>query len=325
LHPQNIVTPSAEPDPFFGTTAIPCGVPLKVVFGIVAHREAGAVADLIENLSQTCPNCDTIVFDGADDPTWRDGADFRVASGSRPLRWGYLSDVHYALMRELHESRADFDCLVVLDSDMLMIRSGYEGQLASYIDQFAYLGYELRMVHLRGEWMIGRRFLYHWKKHWQPLLDAKVPFGVFNPGQVFRRDLCERLALDPTLPRLLDAVRTARSTALEEIVYPTLAIARGFPATSLPGAHAVGLRTYSRPELQMFAADPSVYLIHKVSLETDSDDRLAIHDLVAHPPERTTPLPAPVPEEHRIGHRSGGLRWLARTARDDARIYFLGP
>jgi len=297
-------------------------VSLAIVFAVAAHSEPEALLAQAENLAAACPHSRLLVFDGASDPSWRANIDLPFASQSRPLRHGYLSDFHYLVMQDVLRRYPDFDCLVTLDSDVLAIKAGLEDQLDGLLKDFAYVGARLHPLSGRTEWSTARRFMYHWPRYWQPLLQVPQPWGAFNPGQVFRRDVVERVVADATVPPLLDAVRKARATALEEIVYPSLVVGRGFAGTSHPGAHALTLRRYSSEELAWFAADPSVFLVHKVGTELDAPDRQCVTQFAAgRVPTRDTIVPG-APER---ASRTAGFRSLLRTVAGDARIMVLGP
>jgi hypothetical protein len=285
-------------------------VSLTIVFAVAAHSEPEALVGQAENLATACPHSQLLVFDGASDPAWRSDVDLPFASRSRPLRHGYLSDFHYLVMQDALHRYPGFDCLVTLDSDILVIKSGLEAQLGELMKDFAYVGARLHPVAGRTEWSTARRFMYHWSRYWQPLLQVPTPWGAFNPGQVFRRDVVERIVADQSVPRLLDAARKARTTALEEIIYPSLVVGRGFAGTSHPGAHALTLRRYSDEELAWFSADPSVFLVHKVGAEPNAPDRQRVSDLAAgRAPIRDSIVPG---ASERIS-RTAGFRSLLRT------------
>jgi len=299
-------------------------VSLAVVFAVVAHGDPEALVEQSENLARACPHSRLVVFDGAADPSWRATVDLPFAAKSRPLRHGYLSDFHYLVMQDVLGRYPDFECLVTLDSDVFAVKTGFEDQLGGLLGEFAYVGTRLHPVEARTEWATGRRFMYHWSRYWQPLLQAPTPFGVFNPAQVFRRDAVERIVADPSVPAVLDAVRRARTTALEEIVYPTLVLSRGFAGTGHPGAHALTLRRYSAQELAGFALDPSVFLVHKVGTEPGAPDRRLVGELLAgHSPRPRSDLAGPAPPAREP--RTAGFRWLLRSVVGDARIVALGP
>jgi hypothetical protein len=298
-------------------------VSAAIVFAVLAHAQPEALLEQADNLAATCPRSELVVYDGATDPAWRASVDLPFVAASRPLRHGYLSDFHYLAMRDALARHPSFDCLVTLDSDVFVAKAGLEPQLHALLRDFAYVGARLQPVVARSEWSTGRRFMYHWARYWQPLLRAPVPFGAFNPGQVFRRDLVEAIVGDESVPAVLDAVRGARSTALEEIVYPTLALSRGFPGTSHPGSHALTMRRYTEEELRWFALDPSVFLVHKVGTEPSAPDRRLVLALA----QGLEPGPegARVPSAPTHDSRGAGFRSLLRSVAGDARILVLGP
>jgi hypothetical protein len=66
------------------------------------------------------------------------------------------------------------------------------------------------------------------------------------------------------MPDILRAVELARVDCMEEIIYPTRAVAYGVAATSNPGSHALRTHEYDANELELLAADPNVFLVHKI-------------------------------------------------------------
>ena len=255
----------------------------RIVFGLVSHGNRLALDELLKNLAVTCPNSEVIVFNTGPSNEWLTGFDGNVCRSSREMRFGRIADAHFGLMSELR-GRVDYDCLVTLDSDMLIIKAGFETKVRELLDFFAYIGTEFGPFGRYEELQPMRFALLHWESFWSKIFESQIPYSAINPGQIFRRDLVEHLATDSRVEQVLNAVRRARTIGLEEIVYPTLAVARGFPATSNPGTHAIEQRTFSPDELILHHAHPDVFLVHKVSLEADAPDRLMIHSLVSQGP-----------------------------------------
>ncbi|MET0281728.1 MAG: hypothetical protein ABW278_11510 [Steroidobacteraceae bacterium] len=253
----------------------------RIVFAILAHEHLTVIEHTIANIRQTCPNSDVIIFNGGRDDRWLQGASVPVAARSKPVRWGALVEVAYELMLELRP-RSDYDALVVFDCDMMIIKSGYEQALESILQNFAYIAYDFSAYGHQAEKEPARTVTYHWAKWWSKLLECPTPYVVLNPGQVFRRDLCEYLADDPRTSSIIQTLRRFWTFAAEEVVWPTLAVSRGFPATANPGYHGVEARTFSPCELTLLWSDPSVYCIHKVGMRLDSADRQAISKLALH-------------------------------------------
>lgn len=118
-------------------------------------------------------------------------------------------------MAELH-GRDNWDALVVLDSDMMISKTGYEEILFAYLEHFAYIGYEFAAYACRADTEPAHTAVYQWP-WWESILDCEKPYISFNPGQVFRRDLCEGLVEDGRTADVLDAVRNFHTFAAEEI------------------------------------------------------------------------------------------------------------
>jgi hypothetical protein len=147
----------------------------------------------------------------------------------------------------------------------LLLKPGFEEQLALVLSNFAYIG---TRFYASQPWSPGDpdRYVWQWwDRFWADLLKAPQPYNVFNPGQVFRKDLVERFVADPAMPGIMSAVESSRVQSMEEIVYPTRAVAMGVPATSHPGSHAMRTYDFDADELEILAGDPNVFLVHKIA------------------------------------------------------------
>ena len=62
---------------------------------------------------------------------------------SRPLKLGKLANFHYGVMKMLEEEQYEYDFLVTLDSDMLMIKPGFSEFLDYTMAEFRVYGSKL--------------------------------------------------------------------------------------------------------------------------------------------------------------------------------------
>ena len=151
-------------------------------------------------------------------------------------------------MRHLRDVNRDYEFLVTIESDMLIIREGLEAFLRREMVDSCYMGTNFHFLGDRPGWEIGRYFLHHWSK-WKPLLGDIRPAGCFNPGQVFRREYVDRLLDFPRLNEILSLARISRLPALDEILYATLAVALNADPRCNPGSSSLTMGIYDSRQL----------------------------------------------------------------------------
>lgn len=287
----------------------------RVVFGILAHERLDTLEDMIANIRRCCPGSETRVLNGAGDDAWlAGGVSVPVSARSRRFTWGDLTAQHYMHMLDLIEADYEFDYLVVLDSDMLMIRPGFDQFLAAYLNSFAYLGARILPISYSPSEEPAHSVSVNWTR-WAQALDSPVAYEVFNPGQIFRRDLVEHIVNDPLVPELIELCTTSRIVHGDEFLWPTYAISRGFAATDNPGSHAMQWYRFDPAQITLLAADPFVYLVHKVGMNLDDADRAGIHRFVA-----AAPTPGDVQQAtHALAQRRGQLGVSLGRIRGNAR------
>jgi hypothetical protein len=248
-----------------------------IVFGILAHDNPECFADLIESVRRFAPDAGILLFDGGTSAAFKEcaiGLGVERCRYSKPLVHGKLADFHFGVMRHLHEEQRAYDYLVTMDSDMLLVRSGLETQLDRCLRDSGYMGTNF---HLLGDapfesWQIGQYFQFQWER-WASAFDCERPAGCFNPGQVFRREFVEQILQYAKLPELLRRVERSRLPALEEVIFPTLAVSLAANPKSNPGSKAIQLKPHDGEELAGFLADGAVFMVHKVSMNYDAPDR----------------------------------------------------
>ena len=242
-------------------------MPVKVLLAVLAHRDGKAIGHLIENVQRNCDDADVVVFNSGAHDAWLAGLDAEVLRQSRPLRRGYLTPFHYLTMQGVIDR--EFDCLVAHDWDMLLLKRGFDEQLAGLLDKFGYIEQRGSTRSIRGP--RASRYPIRLELVGPALVgsvEPRQPYNVFNPGQVFRRDLVERFVADEAMPDILCLVETARVDYMEEIVYPTRAVAYVIAATSHnPGSHEIRTYDFDADEPELLAADPHVFLVHRIAHE----------------------------------------------------------
>jgi hypothetical protein len=223
------------------------------------------------------PGSTIMLFDGGSDPALAAKAvDLNVerCRYSKPLQHRKVIYFHFGLMRQLHEDGVEYDFLVTLDSDMLVVRSGLEQFLQELMRDSQYIATNFHMLGdpPYSEWQIGRHFLFQWSR-WSHAFDCLKPAGCFNPGQTFRKALVDQIIENVKTGEVMRLVERSPLPSLEEVILPTLALSLGANPMRSPGSAAIQLKLYGADELASYLADESVFMIHKVSMAYEGKDR----------------------------------------------------
>lgn len=245
----------------------------QIVYAILAHNNRECLKDLVESIQVFSTGSRIILFNGGGDVSFYEGMDIEVCPYSKPLKHGKLASFHYSIMKMLTEEKTDYEYLVTLDCDMLLIKEGFADFLRENMRSSLYMGVNFQKIEKGTEWLIGRRFLYKWKSKFQAYYSIKEPYGSFNPCQVFRREYVDRFVADPMTAGLLEAVEASKLEALEEIIYATYAMKIQGNPVSNPGSHALVLRRHRLSELLSYLQDKDVFFVHKIGMGSDDRDR----------------------------------------------------
>jgi hypothetical protein len=234
-----------------------------VVFAILAHDNAACLAQQMEILKAFTPGSQFIVFDASSDGQITREIGIKSCQGSRPLKYGRLAPFHLAAMRAA-ATLGDYGFLITLDSDMLLIKSGLTSYLRRVMKDSEYMASHFQEVRwwLRSD--SHRRFLYSWRQHWQSLLGTSRPYRVFNCFQVFRRELVTRILALKGIDEIVEATESEHTShvALEEIIYPTLAVRLCARPIPYPGSFAISTDPVLVSDLVALRDDPRVVFVH---------------------------------------------------------------
>jgi hypothetical protein len=254
----------------------------KVCFAVLAHNQRPCLADLLQNLRHFAPRADVVLYNGGRDNGLAAGLDVEVVPYSRPLRYEGLAQFQLDVFRWVHEERREFDFLITLDSDMLLIKPGIEEYLDRVMADANYMGVEFNEIPPETDWKPGQRFHLKWPTIWQPIFGTRYPFGCFNPGQVFSRIYIERFMQFPRLHELRTRIERSHLPSLEEMIFPTMAVVldcapRRLP---LPDQSAIRYVGYHSPEdIARYLRDPDAFMIHPVTMSASSPERQMLAQL----------------------------------------------
>ena len=256
-------------------------VATKMIVAISAYNRPDSLADLIDNVRHFADPEELVVFDCSPHQRLTEGLGVSLCPYSEPLRWGHLAEYFIGVMRWLQERRVDYDYLVTLHSDMLLVRSG----LADYLDnEMVDSEYEAPGYLRTNEWCESRipclrRFHYGWKRVWGSLFKVDAPSWAYSPGQVFRQSYADKMVTFPDIDRLIKLAYRSKILGIEEVFFATLADAMGCNPLRFPEEHGCHQPILELPRLRGYLKMPTVYFVHKVSLEADDPVRLAVQDL----------------------------------------------
>jgi hypothetical protein len=252
----------------------------RLLFAVLAHANRPCLDDLLANVRQAAPGSPIVLYDGGSDPGFARDLDVPRCPYSQPLHHDWITPFPWGVMRWAAEEGVEYDYLVTLECDMLLLRPGLAERLDRVMAHSDYLATHFTAIDSWWHpWSIGRRARWQWHRSgWADLLGTDRPYGAFGPGQVMGRRYVDRLLELPRLPEIVDQAQRSRLRSLCEIVYPTLAVALGCRPLRDPASRALLLRRHPAADLVSFAADPDVHLVHKVGMRVDDPDRVFIRE-----------------------------------------------
>ena len=220
-----------------------------------------------------------MLFNGGMDKALAENLAVDLCPYSKPLKHGKLAYFHYGVMKMLEDEQFKYDFLVTLDSDMLMIKSGFSEFLDHIMADSKYMGTNFHKITKQTDWIIGRRFLYKWPKKFKHFFEIDSPYGSFNPGQVFRWEYVRDFVNDPMTEPLMEAVDKSKLAALEEVIFATYAVKVNANPICNPGSHSLVHRRHFMTEIQGYLQDPTVYLVHKIGMHLNDPDRVFLQQI----------------------------------------------
>ena len=218
------------------------------IHACLVHEEPDCVADLVANLRHFDPDSLVLLYDGSEGQRLTrmgalvEGDGVLVHPDPRPMAWGRLHGFAFDAMRYAVES-LDFTTMTIVDSDQLLLRSGYSQALGDHLRRNRGIGClvssdggtQPRDTRSALASMAWREF-----DLWRPFLrrfargEQSWPTWTFWPATVLTREAVTdvvELAGDLQLSALLSRTRL---WATEELVVPTLVALRGHQVARTP-------------------------------------------------------------------------------------------
>lgn len=267
------------------------------VYACLVHERQECILDLVRNLRYHDPTSEILLYNGSRNPNLLAPTSFFENIGAvvhqtpRPQKWGWLH--HFAFdCLQFAVDNYSFDTLTIVDSDQLLIRSGYTTLLHE------------KLSANRSAGMLGNSdapqpretqiapVVQAWKEFelWKPFLDQfphgreKFPHWIFWPSTVFAADAArDLLSLFKTNHKLKDILDRSNIWATEEVILPTLVSLLGYEIDLSPCSYDyVRYKVdYTLPQIETALSRDDVFWIHPVPRKFDAPIRKLIRERFA--------------------------------------------
>jgi hypothetical protein len=268
---------------------------MDLLFVILAHTDRASLEELVENVRVFCPRARMVLYNSGSDPDLCRKLGEPEFPAAHEFGYAKITPFFFEVFEWAIASGDPFDALVNLETDMLFIRSGYEGFVENQLTEADYLAPNL----------VERRSL---KTRWRPMRSLRPEFedwfqffgfcywhGSFSPAQVFSRRYVESLVQHRGYAELRKLVQQNRSFTLQEVVFPTLTDFLGLRLGGYPKAHSTSNRY--RPYQAVSGVRRALtlqdaYFVHPVRRKKDDAAREFIRGLTDTERSRTDGMSA---------------------------------
>ena len=256
--------------------------PLKNIYLCLVHENEECIIDVIRNLHYHDPGSAILLYNGGENPDLlKINFPFEqfgviVHPNPSPVKHGFLHDYALSCM-QFALDHFDFECLTIVDSDQLAIRSGYTQQISDFLSSKPHVG----MLSNRPErltaanddvWTSIQAFKEYdlWKPFLQTFPDGESKFvhWTFWPSTVFTADAARDLVkLFSENKQLQGIMQQTKIWATEEIIFPTLIRLLGYEITKNPCSYdfVQYQQTYSPGDIDKAIDTPDVFWLHPVN------------------------------------------------------------
>ena len=260
------------------------------LFACLVHESPGCAADLVANLRRLDPESEVLIYGPFDPPPAA-----HAHPRPQPQRHGRLHGFAVDCMRWALEN-GEFDAVTFVDSDQLLVRTGYSRALATALKARPDSGMfgSAPGRHAPGTPWATPRAAYAELPAWRSFLRrfprGEEAFGYWTywPGTVFTRPACQGIVdLVDRDAQLRALLADTLIWATEEIVLPMLVALLGFHIAHAPGSPE--FVRYGAPhgpeDVDAALARPDVFWMHPIARRLDDPARARIR-LRTRPPRR---------------------------------------
>lgn len=247
-------------------------------FAVLAHDNRPGLDEFLWNLRTFAPDVGIALYNGGRDAGLFDGVDAAVCPASRPLPYGNLVPFHHGVMSWLRDHDPGFELLMTVEPDMVLIKPGIVERLDAALGDNVYAGASFGPI-APGVDIHDRGSAARWQQEWEPLLGLEAPYHCINPGQTFRRDYVDAVLAWPRLAEALARAETSRMFALEELLWPSLAVALGLGGAWHPSSRSITVSRHSPAQLLAYLDDPDCHFVHRAGKQPDDPERRFVREL----------------------------------------------
>lgn len=249
----------------------------KVLFMVLAHKNEDVLASQVQNIRHFNPNSNIILYNGGENKNFGVSLNIPICPYSRPIKWAYQAQVLLDVMKWLEETNVEYEYLVSLDHDMLFVKHGFEEFLDQSMQKLDCMGWQLLKGSEKEKYPDCRVPQSLWNEWdvWQPIFQTDDFLRYFNPGQVYRKGIIQRMlsylqSIDQK--NLEELIANTRVYGFEEMFCVTLAMACGGRCGEYPDGHEYNEavrwgKNISLKEVKRVIKHPSYYWIHPIKDE----------------------------------------------------------
>ncbi len=276
---------------------------MRNVHACLVHEQQSCVVDLVHSLRTLDSSSEILLYDGSESGTLLESFPFgrygvTIVPNPRPMRWGRLHEFAIESMQFALRHCA-FDTFTIVDSDQLLLRSGYTHFLSSVMAGQTRTGMFVTDTNPQSP-ETGRgpaRAVFAELDLWRPLFrsfgrtDTPV-YWTFWPGTVFTRAAIADVVRAARAHPVAELLARTSIWATEEIVFPTLVALLGHELAVNPcdAAYVRYAEAYDVSDLAAALATPDAYWIHPVTRSYDHPLRAALRS-ATHSRDLAYPLP----------------------------------
>lgn len=267
------------------------------VFACLVHEKPECILDLVRNLNYFDPDSKIILYNGGTNPNLFNhipiqSFDVYIHPAPRPLKWGWLHDFALDCM-EYAVELFHFNSLTIVDSDQLLIQSGFSQTIADCFMQEERIGMLTitENVQVEGNMSDPAKTAFKEKSDWIPFLkklgyeEESFPYWTFWPSSVFSyeatKGLLHLFKENVDLKRLLSITQIWAS---EEILFPTLVKALGFKLKTNPSSYdyVQYKKQYDNSDVNRAISKPDCFWIHPIPRDYGQATRKNIREHFNH-------------------------------------------
>lgn len=257
-------------------------VSFRICFVILSNHLDDSFHELIRALRTFCPDSDIAWYNSGRRESPPPG--IRKIPTSRPLKYAKIAPALFDMLE--WTGQHDYDCMVNVETDLAIIKPGFEQFIEEQMTEVDYLAHGFRRRTPTISMWPAYRGIQSELSTLLSILGMNYTNRCFNPAQAFSRKYISTLLSSDIYPNLRAFTernqRPELSYVLEELILPTLADRFELSARPYPADVAIfnRYRPYHGPDdLALALRNPAAYFIHPVRRDPDDPVRAAVSAL----------------------------------------------